>query len=94
MNIIELFSQNKVVRTWHSGLVTNSRQLVMGFSGASKAIAIASAYEKLSKKIMVVTATQNDSDKLSSDISSLMEKITFINFLLMTFLQQSLFSLH
>ncbi|MCC9695894.1 transcription-repair coupling factor, partial [Streptococcus agalactiae] len=55
----------------HSGLVTNSRQLVMGFSGASKAIAIASAYEKLSKKIMVVTATQNDSDKLSSDISSL-----------------------
>ncbi|MGV3537263.1 transcription-repair coupling factor, partial [Streptococcus agalactiae] len=65
------FSQNKVVRTWHSGLVTNSRQLVMGFSGASKAIAIASAYEKLSKKIMVVTATQNDSDKLSSDISSL-----------------------
>lgn len=71
MNIIELFSQNKVVRTWHSGLVTNSRQLVMGFSGASKAIAIASAYEKLSKKIMVVTATQNDSDKLSSDISSL-----------------------
>ncbi|MCC9762572.1 transcription-repair coupling factor, partial [Streptococcus agalactiae] len=67
----ELFSQNKVVRTWHSGLVTNSRQLVMGFSGASKAIAIASAYEKLSKKIMVVTATQNDSDKLSSDISSL-----------------------
>ncbi|MCD0071600.1 transcription-repair coupling factor, partial [Streptococcus agalactiae] len=71
MNIIELFSENKVVRTWHSGLVTNSRQLVMGFSGASKAIAIASAYEKLSKKIMVVTATQNDSDKLSSDISSL-----------------------
>ncbi|MCC9946008.1 transcription-repair coupling factor, partial [Streptococcus agalactiae] len=71
MNIIELFSQNKVVRTWHSGLVTNSRQLVMGFSGASKAIAIASAYEKLSKKIMVVTATQTDSDKLSSDISSL-----------------------
>ncbi|EPX16567.1 transcription-repair coupling factor, partial [Streptococcus agalactiae LDS 623] len=71
MNIIELFSQNKVVRTWHSGVVTNSRQLVMGFSGASKAIAIASAYEKLSKKIMVVTATQNDSDKLSSDISSL-----------------------
>ncbi|MCC9990757.1 transcription-repair coupling factor, partial [Streptococcus agalactiae] len=69
--MIELFSQNKVVRTWHSGLVTNSRQLVMGFSGASKAIAIASAYEKLSKKIMVVTATQNDSDKLSSDISSL-----------------------
>ncbi|MCC9879344.1 transcription-repair coupling factor, partial [Streptococcus agalactiae] len=68
---MELFSQNKVVRTWHSGLVTNSRQLVMGFSGASKAIAIASAYEKLSKKIMVVTATQNDSDKLSSDISSL-----------------------
>ncbi|MCK6310913.1 transcription-repair coupling factor, partial [Streptococcus agalactiae] len=68
---MELFSQNKVVRTWHSGLVTNSRQLVMGFSGASKAIAIASAYEKLSKKIMVVTATQTDSDKLSSDISSL-----------------------
>ncbi|MCC9786254.1 transcription-repair coupling factor, partial [Streptococcus agalactiae] len=68
---IELFSQNKVVWTWHSGLVTNSRQLVMGFSGASKAIAIASAYEKLSKKIMVVTATQTDSDKLSSDISSL-----------------------
>ncbi|MCK6289475.1 transcription-repair coupling factor, partial [Streptococcus agalactiae] len=68
---MELFSQNKVVWTWHSGLVTNSRQLVMGFSGASKAIAIASAYEKLSKKIMVVTATQTDSDKLSSDISSL-----------------------
>ncbi|ERL14965.1 hypothetical protein HMPREF1234_0143 [Streptococcus pyogenes GA41039] len=50
MDILELFSQNKKVQSWHSGLTTLGRQLVMGLSGSSKALAIASAYLDDQKK--------------------------------------------
>ncbi|VHC18330.1 transcription-repair coupling factor [Streptococcus pyogenes] len=50
MDILELFSQNKKVQSWHSGLTTLGRQLVMGLSGSSKTLAIASAYLDDQKK--------------------------------------------
>ncbi|MFW7168544.1 transcription-repair coupling factor [Streptococcus pyogenes] len=74
MNILELFSQNKKVQSWHSGLTTLGRQLVMGLSGSSKALAIASAYLDDQKKIVVVTSTQNEVEKLASDLSSLLDE--------------------
>ena len=71
MNIIDLFSQNTKIKAWHEGLRTRERQLVMGFSASSKAIVIASAYQSNRDKIVIVTSTQNESEKLASDLSSL-----------------------
>lgn len=50
MNILELFSQNKKIQAWHSGLASLDRQLVMGLSGSSKALAMASAFWTPKKK--------------------------------------------
>ncbi|MGT2934961.1 transcription-repair coupling factor [Streptococcus castoreus] len=78
MNILELFSQNKKIQSWHSSLASLSRQLVMGLSGSSKALAIASAYLDYQEKIIVITSTQNEVEKLSSDLSNLLgEELVF-----------------
>lgn len=71
MNIVELFSQNKAIQSWNSGVLTLGRQLVMGFSGASRAVVIASAYEATEEKILVVTSTQNEAEKLVADLNDL-----------------------
>lgn len=71
MNIIDLFSQNKLIQTWHRGVSNLGRQLIMGLSGASKALAIASAYQANEEKIVVLTSTQNEVEKLASDLSGL-----------------------
>lgn len=52
MNIIDLFSQNKLIQTWHRGVSNLGRQLIMGLSGASKALAIASAYQANEEKLL------------------------------------------
>ena len=54
MNILELVSQNKKIQAWHSELTTLGRQLVMGLSGSSKAIAMASAYLDYQEKLVIV----------------------------------------
>ena len=71
MNISDLFNQNKAIKEWQTQLTSFGRQLVMGFSGSSKAVAIASAFQENNGKIVVVTPTQNESEKLASDLSSL-----------------------
>ncbi|WP_027968262.1 transcription-repair coupling factor [Streptococcus equinus] len=71
MNIIDLFSRNKLIQTWHRGVSNLGRQLIMGLSGASKALAIASAYQANEEKIVVLTSTQNEVEKLASDLSGL-----------------------
>ncbi|MGT2845523.1 transcription-repair coupling factor [Streptococcus hongkongensis] len=72
MNILELVSQNKAIQSWIAGTRTLGRQLVMGLSGSSKALAIAANFIDQPEKIVIVTASQNDSDKLSSDLSALL----------------------
>mgnify|MGYP000464762915 FL=1 len=71
MNIIDLFSQNKLIQSWHAGVSNLGRQLIMGLSGASRALAIASAYQANEEKIVIITSTQNEVEKLASDLSSL-----------------------
>ena len=44
MNIIDLFSQNKLIQDWQAHVSQLERQLIMGLSGSSRALAIASAY--------------------------------------------------
>ncbi|KPJ22342.1 transcription-repair coupling factor [Streptococcus phocae subsp. phocae] len=72
MNILELFSQNKAIQEWHSDLLTSNRQLIMGLSGSNKALAMASAYLSHQEKIVIVTSTQNDMEKLAFELSSLL----------------------
>ncbi|RDZ48758.1 transcription-repair coupling factor, partial [Haloferax sp. Atlit-10N] len=74
MNILELFSQNKSIQTWQSDVTSLKRQLVMGLSGSSKAAAIASAYLSFQGKLVVVSSTQNDMEKLAGDLSALLDE--------------------
>ncbi|MGT2887827.1 transcription-repair coupling factor [Streptococcus didelphis] len=72
MNILELFSQNKSLQEWYSTTTTLGRQLLMGLSGSSKALAIASNFITQDGKILIVTASQNEAEKLASDLSALL----------------------
>lgn len=71
MNIIDLFSQNKLIQDWQAHVSQLERQLIMGLSGSSRALAIASAYQANKGKYVVITSTQNEVEKLASDLSSL-----------------------
>ncbi|MFS1664157.1 transcription-repair coupling factor [Streptococcus sp. zg-JUN1979] len=71
MDIVTLFSQNEAIQEWHAVLHSLRRQLVMGLSASSKALAIASAYEDSREKIVVVVATQHEAEELASNLSSL-----------------------
>ncbi|MFC3928001.1 transcription-repair coupling factor [Streptococcus caprae] len=70
--LLDLFGHNKKLSTWTDSIRESSRQLVMGFSGSSKALAIASAYRKQGGKILVITSTQNESEHLSADLIDLL----------------------
>lgn len=80
MNIIDLISQNKQMMTWQANLNKSSRQLITGLSGSSKALAIVSAFEQVDDKLVVVTATQNEADKLSNELTNLLEQEYIYNF--------------
>lgn len=71
MNLIDLFKQNQKIKEWTEHLSAPTRQLVMGFSSSSKALAIAAAYKQQKGKIVIVTSTQNEAEKLATDLISL-----------------------
>ncbi|EGJ26733.1 transcription-repair coupling factor [Streptococcus porcinus] len=71
MNIIELFSQNKLLQEWMSNSVNLDRQLIMGLSGSSKALAVAANYRYQNGKLIIITSSQNELEKLASDLSAL-----------------------
>lgn len=93
MNILELVSKNKAIQSWFSGTRSLGRQLVMGLSGSSKALAIAANFIDQPEKIVIVTASQNESEKLSSDLAALLGEENIFQFFLMTLLQLNLFFL-
>jgi transcription-repair coupling factor (superfamily II helicase) len=72
MNLLELIQQNQQVQKWQQGLNKSSRQLMLGLSGTSKALAIASAFDSLSEKIVIFTASQNEAEALVADLSDLL----------------------
>lgn len=80
MDILELFNQNKSIQTWQCDVTSLKRQLVMGLSGSSKAAAIASAYLSFQGKLVVVTSTQNDMEKLAGDLSALLDEGSIFQF--------------
>ncbi|MFA9467797.1 transcription-repair coupling factor [Streptococcus sp. E24BD] len=71
MTLIDLIGQSKPLKEWASSLSSRNRQLVMGLSGSSKSLAIAFAYEQTRGKLVLVTSSQNDAEKIADELASL-----------------------
>lgn len=71
MTIIDLFKENTKLKKLTELLSAPNRQLVTGLSNASKALAIAAVWSGRQGKIVIVTSTQNEAEKLSDDLISL-----------------------
>ena len=69
--LLTLFGQNKAIQDWQEQ-IDNGRQLVMGLSGPSKALAMASSFEKNGGKLLVVTSTHSEAERLASDLADLL----------------------
>ncbi|MCQ8262917.1 transcription-repair coupling factor [Streptococcus suis] len=80
MNILDLLHKNKQINQWQSGLNESTRQLLLGLTGTSKSLVMATAYDSLAKKIMIVTATQNDAEKLVADLAAIIGSENVYNF--------------
>ena len=80
MNILDLLHKNKQINQWQSGLNQSTRQLLLGLSGTSKSLIMATAYDCLAEKIMIVTATQNDAEKLVADLTAIIGSENVYNF--------------
>lgn len=78
-DLLHLFAKNKQLTKWLDNLDTG-RQLVMGFSGASKALAIASAFATYGNKIVTVTATHSEAERLVSDLTALLDEDKVFHF--------------
>ncbi|MGX7775945.1 transcription-repair coupling factor [Streptococcus pluranimalium] len=73
LGLTDLLAQNKTIQNW-LGQVETGRQLVMGLSASSKALAIATAFQYHQGKIVIVTSTQNEAEQLISDLSALLDE--------------------
>ncbi|MFU2205435.1 transcription-repair coupling factor [Streptococcus pluranimalium] len=75
LGLTDLLAQNKTIQNWLGQLETG-RQLVMGLSTSSKALAIATAfqYQYHQGKMVIVTSTQNEAEQLISDLSALLDE--------------------
>ena len=80
MNLIDLFCQNQQILDWKKNLNQKTRQLLIGLSGSTKALAIASALDE-HQKILVMTSGYSEAEKLSSDLISLLGEEKVYNFL-------------
>ena len=80
MNLIDLFCQNQQISDWKKNLHKSSRQLIMGLSASTKAITIAAGLEE-ADKILVLTSSQNEADRLASDLISLLGEDKVYTFL-------------
>ncbi|HEM4895240.1 TPA: transcription-repair coupling factor, partial [Streptococcus suis] len=80
MNILDLLHKNKQINQWQSGLNKSTRQLLLGLTGTSKSLVMATAYDSMAEKIMIVTATQNDAEKLVADLVAIIGSENVYNF--------------
>ena len=80
MTLLDLFGRNKQIIDWKKQLQKKTRQLVMGLSASTKALAIASSLEE-QEKILVITSSQNEAERLASDLISLLGEEKVYTFL-------------
>ena len=80
MTLLDLFGRNRQIVDWKKQLQKKTRQLVMGLSASTKALAIASSLEE-QEKILVITSSQNEAERLASDLISLLGEEKVYTFL-------------
>ena len=71
VTLLDLFSENDQVKKWHQSLTDKKRQLILGLSTSTKALAIASSIEK-EDKIVLLTSTYGEAEGLVSDLISIL----------------------
>ena len=71
VTLLDLFSENDQIKKWHQNLTDKKRQLILGLSTSTKALAIASSLEK-EDKIVLLTSTYGEAEGLVSDLISIL----------------------
>lgn len=71
MDLISLFEQNEQMQAWQESFTKDSRQLILGLSASSKALAIASLLRTKQTKIVVVVASVVEAERLENDLVAL-----------------------
>lgn len=71
MSLIDFFLENKQIHSWNEHLSLKQRQLLLGLSGSGKSLAIASS-AKNQDKILVMTSTYGEAERLVNDLISIL----------------------
>ena len=71
VTLLDLFSENNQIKKWHQNLTNKKRQLILGLSTSTKALAIASSLEK-EDKIVLLTSTYGEAEGIISDLISIL----------------------
>ena len=71
MSLIEFFLENKQIQLWDENLSLKQRELLLGLSGSAKSLAIASSV-KNQNKILVMTSTYGEAERLVNDLISIL----------------------
>ncbi len=67
VTLLDLFSENDQIKKWHQNLTDKKRQLILGLSTSTKALAIASSLEK-EDRIVLLMSTYGEAEGLVSDL--------------------------
>ena len=71
VTLLDLFSENNQIKKWHQNLTDKKRQLMLGLSTSTKALAIASSLRQ-EDKIVLLTSTYGEAEGLVSDLISIL----------------------
>ena len=71
MALIDFFLENKQILSWHKNLPQQQRQLLLGLSGSAKSLAISSSL-KSQDKVLVMTSTYGEAERLVNDLISIL----------------------
>ena len=71
MSLIKFFLENKQIQSWNEHLSLKQRELLLGLSGSAKSLAIASSV-KNQNKILVMTSTYGEAERLVNDLISIL----------------------
>lgn len=71
MELIDLFDQSEIIRSWQG---TAGRQLVTGLAGSAKTLMMVSAFRNKQKKIMVLTPNLYYANQLVDDLRNVLSE--------------------
>lgn len=71
VTLLDLFLENDQIKKWHQNLTDKKRQLILGLSTSTKALAIASSLEK-EDRIVLLMSTYGEAEGLVSDLISIL----------------------